>query len=498
MIRRPRLAATLCAVGVFVTGCTGADSAPPSSVDGSSASVASSASSLASVVETMPSLTPVTDAGLVTGPGVDDASLSLGLLIDTERDQGFSTGVRLWARALNGAGGVCGRTVELITASSAQSGADAYRYLAASSLGLITLPALDDRADLDAKIAADRLPAVTPEGTLSDLGTTGSPIVLGATADILAINTAAHWIADGTLAPGSTVGVYLDLSDGDLDATDAAAALQWWATRTQVDLVVIRPGEQIPTAVRAIYAPGSAAGVEELVTRVAAGRGLATAVQTGLATTTPTASSVPGGVPTSGPGGVGAAPSRTAPSRTPSSGTPSSSTTQVTRGPSGAGPRPAAAGGPVAIATDVDGVSDVLRSPAAVGAVTVASVTPAYTAVHPIGSALAQAFATAGLSPGLRSFEGYAAGEAWGRVLGPMCAARTLTRSAATARWTDLAPAAADSIIGPTQPSDQLTAGLPNSRVSALSVVDPTQATGVRPLTLLESASDVGAYRAPG
>ncbi|MEJ7651018.1 MAG: hypothetical protein WKF57_18550 [Nakamurella sp.] len=498
MIRRPRLAATLCAVGVFVTGCTGTDSAPPSSVGGSSASVTSSASSLASVAQTVPSLTPVTDAGLVTGPGVDDASLSLGLVVDAERDQGFSTGVRLWARAFNGAGGVCGRTVELITASSAQSGADAYRYLAASSLGLITLPALDDQADLDAKIAADQLPAVAPEGTLSDLETTGGPIVLGATADILAINTAAHWIADGTLAPGSAVGVYLDLSDGDLDATDAVTSLQWWATRAQVELVVIRPGEQIPTAVGAIYAPGSAGGVEELVTRVAAGRGLASAVPTGLATTTPTAPSGTGGVPTSGSGGVGSAGSSTAPSTTTPSSTAPSSTTPVTRGPSGAGPRPIAAGGPIAIATDVDGVRDVLRSPTSVGAVTVASVTPAFTAVHPIGSALAQAFASAGLSPGLRSFEGYAVGEAWGRVLGPMCAARTLTRSAATTQWTDLAPAAADSIIGPTQPSNQLTATLPNSRVSALSVVDPTQDTGVRPLTLLESASDIGAYRATG
>ncbi|WP_353648751.1 hypothetical protein ABLG96_18305 [Nakamurella sp. A5-74] len=497
MIRRPRLAATLCAACVFVTGCTGADSAPPSSVGGSSASVASSAPSLASVAETVPSLTPVTDAGLVTGPGVDDAALSLGLVVDAERDQGFSTGVRLWARAFNGAGGVCGRTVELITASSAQRGADAYRYLAASSLGLITLPALDDKADLGAKIAADRLPAVTPEGALSDLETTGGPIVLGATSDILAINTAAHWIADGTLAPGSTVGVYLDLSDGDLDATDAAAALQWWATRAQVELVVIRPGEQIPTAVSAIYAPGSAAGVEQLVTRVAGGRGLAAAVPTGLATT-PTAPGVPSGVPTSGSGGVGSAGSSTAPSTTTPSRTAPSSTTPVTRGPSGAGPRPTAAGGPIAIATDVDGVGDVLRSPTAVGAVTVASVTPAYPAVHPIGSALAQAFASAGLSPGLRSFEGYAMGEAWGRVLGPMCAARTLTRSASTAQWIDLAPAAADSIIGPTQPSNQLTATLPNSRVSALSVVDPTQDTGVRPLTLLESASDIGAYRATG
>ena len=143
-------------------------------------------------------------------------------------------------------------------------------------------------------------------------------------------------------------------------------------------------------------------------------------------------------------------------------------------------------------------MTDVLRSETATGAVSVASVTPAYTAVHPIGSALAQAFVTADLPPGLRSFEGYAVGEAWGRALAPMCAARTLTRSAATAQWTALAPAAADSIIGPTQPSNQITATLPNSRVSAMSVVDPTQATGVRPLTLLESASDIGEYRAPG
>lgn len=89
-------------------------------------------------------------------------------------------------------------------------------------------------------------------------------------------------------------------------------------------------------------------------------------------------------------------------------------------------------------------------------------------------------------------------GEAWGRVLEPMCSARTLTRAAATAQWAALAPAAADSIIGPTRPADQLTATLPNSRVSALSVVDPALVTGLRPLTLLESAPDIAEYRTTG
>ena len=96
-----------CLLGaVLLAGCT---------TDGSVASpTAAQPSPATTAVVTSASIVPVTPDGLSTGPGVTDEAITLGLLVDPERDRGFSQGVELWRTSINNSGGICGRTVELI------------------------------------------------------------------------------------------------------------------------------------------------------------------------------------------------------------------------------------------------------------------------------------------------------------------------------------------------------------------------------------------------
>ena len=105
--------------------------------------------------ETSVSITPVTPDGLVTGPGVTDESISLGLLIDPAADRGLSDGVRLWQQAVNNSGGLCGRTVQLVATGDTGVPADllaAYDAIGRSVLGLISVPPPDSAVSLNSKI----------------------------------------------------------------------------------------------------------------------------------------------------------------------------------------------------------------------------------------------------------------------------------------------------------------------------------------------------------
>ena len=151
--------------------------------------------------------TPVTPDGLVTGTGVDDATITLGLLVDAATDRGFAAGVALWQKAVNVSGGICGRTVSTVSNGSESTPA-AYPRIAASSLGLLIEPAVDNAAVLDARVSADQLPTLTAAGSSAELTSTG-PVVIAATADIQAINTLAYLFSTGRLKRGSVLGTYL-------------------------------------------------------------------------------------------------------------------------------------------------------------------------------------------------------------------------------------------------------------------------------------------------
>ena len=177
--------------------------------------------------------TPVTPDGLLTGAGVDDTTITLGLLVDTAVDRGFSTGVDLWRRTVNTSGGICGRTISTRSKTAAESMTAGYTRIAGSTLGLITLPEQPDRAAVGTLTSADQLPTLTPSGSSADLSKTG-PVVIGATEDIKAINALAYLRSNGKLGKGSILGTLIDSSP---DAVNALAGATWWADRNGVTLI---------------------------------------------------------------------------------------------------------------------------------------------------------------------------------------------------------------------------------------------------------------------
>ncbi len=213
---------------------------------------------------TSASIVPVTPDGLSTGPGVTDESITLGLLVDPERDRGFSQGVDLWRASINNSGGICGRTVELIGNGRSGLPADpveAYDTVGLNSLGMLVLPGTDEVAALNSSVAADQIPALTSEGTSEQLGP-DRPIIVGATDDVLVINVLDHLRDTGRLDEGDTIGV---LADDSPSTRNAVAGVRWWADRWDVTADV-RPAGAAPAAW------SSAAAVVALVGADDAGR----------------------------------------------------------------------------------------------------------------------------------------------------------------------------------------------------------------------------------
>jgi hypothetical protein len=159
------------------------------------------------------------------------------LLVDPDRDRGFSDGVRLWQDSVNSAGGLCGRTLDLVGTGTADVPSDpvqAYDQIGRSVLGLITLPPEQESVALNSSISADQIPAMTPAGTSAQLGP-GRPVVIGPTDDVLAINALDYLDQTDRIGEGATVGV---LTDGSPEADNALAGARWWAGEHQVSLEV--------------------------------------------------------------------------------------------------------------------------------------------------------------------------------------------------------------------------------------------------------------------
>ena len=137
-------------VCLIVAGCDTALDRPPTPPSGTATGAPTTSTSV--------SITPVTPDGFLSGPGVTDQSITLGLLVDPERDRGFSTGVELWQQAVNTSGGVCGRSVQIVSSGSSGVSSDvveAYDATARSTIGLITLPPFTEAAALNSRIAAE-------------------------------------------------------------------------------------------------------------------------------------------------------------------------------------------------------------------------------------------------------------------------------------------------------------------------------------------------------
>lgn len=203
------------------TGSTGTVSLPP---------VSSRAVSPTTTVRSSP--VPVTPDGMVTGPGVTDTAISLGLLIGTGLDRGFSQGVRLWQQSINASGGICGRTVDIRTGTGDPE-AD-YRQLVRSVVGFLDLTRDSGRSALAASASADQVPVLSVSGSSTDL-TADGPVVLGATDDIKVINALAYLASTNAIADHATVGVLVGEGDGP---ANGLAGARWWAARAGVTLEV--------------------------------------------------------------------------------------------------------------------------------------------------------------------------------------------------------------------------------------------------------------------
>lgn len=180
---------------------------------------------------------------MVTGPGVTDTTITLGLLTEAATDRGFSTGVQLWQHNVNRTGGVCGRTISINRNPAGETLAAGYSRIAGGSLGLMTMPSQSASATLGAMSSADQIPTLTLAGSSATLTTTG-PVVIGATEDIKAINAFAYLRSVGKVPAGSTIGV---LSDASPDAANALAGARWWAARNGVSINSKIDGSDVPT-----------------------------------------------------------------------------------------------------------------------------------------------------------------------------------------------------------------------------------------------------------
>ncbi|MBM9466454.1 ABC transporter substrate-binding protein [Nakamurella leprariae] len=225
---------------VSVAGCTSTPELTPSTgMATSSDAVRPTSSAL---------ITPVTPNGLLTGPGVTATTVALGVLVDPDRDRGFTDGVRLWQQVVNSTGGVCGRTVTLATNGTGGVPADpaqAYPVIGRQVLGLVALGPADPGTSWLDDAAADQIPTVVPSGADAQLGP-DRPVVVGATAGVQLINTLAYLAAQGTLPDGGRLGV---VGDGSPESDDALAGLRWWAADHDVDVMVRASDEPLDGAI---------------------------------------------------------------------------------------------------------------------------------------------------------------------------------------------------------------------------------------------------------
>ena len=407
-----------------------------SALDRPSVPTGSAAATTAPTTTTV-EITPVTPDGLLSGPGVTDDSIMLGVLVDPDRDRGFAAGIELWQQAVNTSGGLCGRSLELIRNGSTDVPTDvvqAYDTIGRGVVGLITLAPPTEAVALNSRISADQIPALTPAGTAAQLGPS-RPVVIGPTQDILSINALDYLERSGRVEEGATIGV---LTDGSAVADNGLAGAAWWAGQRGISLDV-RTVERDSGSTEVV-------GSERLTDWDSATHVLALTD----ATTT--------------------------------------------------GELVAATPADLTVVTMIDSYDPTSWSTAALDAATtgrvlVSTAAPAYGSDYPAAVAVASRAAAAGLvAPGARLFDGYATGQSWARLLTQVCTDRTLTRNAITTATTTVGAASVDSLFGPSDPSAPVLSALPATRVSAMSTASPSAPSGLASLTWPEGAADIEDY----
>lgn len=432
--RRPAIVTALCVLGLAVAACSpGADLDTPDVEAPASPTTASA---------TTQSLTPVTPDGLLTGPGVSDAAITLALVVAAEEDLGFGAGVRLWADSVNLAGGICGRTVQFVGGGDGADALATYEGVGRDVLGLVTLPAPGEAAALAERVARDQIPALTAAG--ASAGAAG-PTLVAAPDDVQAINAAAYLLESDGLAtggsesdsPGGSLGVLLPSAASDTRSADAALeGVRWWADR-----------EGIATEVRRAVPSGpglddAVAGWQSTAVFSFAGP----AATAALLAATPPATTVVMPLAQFDPDALAAA------------GAPTASLQRL-----------------------------LVMTPTPV----LASEEPA---VRAVAGALPVGADGAVVGAGPRTLSGYATVATWGRLLVTACADLALTRTGVTQALSSVGPAPADFLFGATDPARTVAEGRPATTVSALGRVDPALPGSLAEVTGLQSAPGIENY----
>lgn len=196
---------------------------------------------------------------VLTGPGVTDTTITLGVLTDQSGPYGplgtnVVQGNQLYVDQVNAAGGVCGRHLALEirdTAFDLQRATNAYFELEPQVLGFLQMTG----ADITEKIVPDLLESkalVVPTSWSATL--LGNPymMVVGATYDVDILNGLAHLSQHGMLHGGDTIGMVYQ--NNDYGQTSLAGA-QFGAQKLDANL------EALPAE---LTAPDVAAQIAQL------------------------------------------------------------------------------------------------------------------------------------------------------------------------------------------------------------------------------------------
>lgn len=356
-----------------------------------------------------------------------------------ELDRGFTDGLQLFATSVNGAGGICGRSLTFTPSGPTEALTepdDRYPPLARRTLGLVTLLDRMAATAFAGTLSADQLPVLAPEGTRAPAGHT-RPLIVGATDDVLILNALAHLISTERIQSGQNVAAFLG-AEPDPSVT---AALQWWSQRTGVSILTNPDDESLRTVAAAVVLdrPAQVNRVLELL-HPSAGEA-----------TTPTVTTT---------------------------GSPTTSVGEQ---------RPM-------VITTLDGFDPGTTQTVTAQYLWVSTVTPAITADQPTAQAVLAAATDARLEVQPRLIEGFAIAGSWARALRQMCSDRSLTRTGFAAAMRTLGPDDEESLFGGTDPTRQFESGRPASLSSAISTPDPTAPGGLRVVTTLQSPSAVADY----
>jgi ABC-type branched-subunit amino acid transport system substrate-binding protein len=382
-------------------------------------------------------------AGVRSGPGVTDTTITLGVLTDLSgpfapAGRALTAAARAYTDQLNGRGGVCGRTVQLEVRDHGYDTDRAlghYADLQPRVLGFEQLLGSPMTSALLPRIAADQV-LTAPASSGSALLHNPYVAVMGATYDVEMIDGLEYLRSRGLLSPGDAVGhVYLD-SDYGLEAAlgsrYAASQLGLRLTEIRLDPAQLDVSAQVAQLLAAkVRAVLVTTGPQQTAALVGAG------AAAGL--TAP----VIGNNPTYLPALL----------RTPAG--PALQKLFMLVGPS----NPVSAGG-----SAVTGVLDALRA------------------------------AEPALAPDSTSIYGWAVARAYVEVLRRACAAGDLSRAGVAAAFRRTEPVSTDGLL---PDLDFSRPGSPPTRQVFISRPDPTAAGGLTLLASLFSSPLARLYQAP-